>query len=432
MRRMLLTVFVSCVSAAWAATPTISPGTMVFRNPDLSSEVHIAFELEGEPGIVTLEIATNGVSIGSANFLPGITEPATGRNPLGGIMQTGRHELVWDAHKTWPDHKFAAGEIVATLKAWSLDLPPPYMVVDILTGTNITWYVDEDSLPGGVTNRLYKEDRFVMRRISAAGVKWRMGAGIYTPYERTNCYVTVSNDYYMGIWPVTQDQYWKVYVKCGASYANASPSANGSGKPLTDADQPDDLVAFRPVDYVQYNHLRGVSPTYDWPHTGYDVDPDRFFGKLRGRTGLMFDLPTAAQWEYAARAGADTAWHFGDTWDDAYGWHSGNSGSVSHPVGRKLPNKWGLYDMTGNVFEKCLDWSVGYRTDDPREDPVGCDGPQAYKQWTLGREVRNGSFNSGSSLSRAAIVNDVGAGTYHSECGFRLWCPVSVRSIVRQ
>lgn len=429
MRRMLLTASAFCAAMAWAATPTVSPGTFTFRNPDLSSEVHIAFELEGEPGIVTLEIATNGVSIGSANFLPGIVEPATGKNPLGGIVQTGRHELVWDAHKTWPDHKFAAGEIVATLKAWSLDLPPPYMVVDILTGTNITWYVDEDSLPGGVTNRLYREDRFVMRRIPAAGVKWCMGAGIYTPYERTNCYVTVSNDYYMGIWPVTQDQYWKVYVKTGANYANASPSSNGASKQLTEADHPDDLVAFRPVDSARYNDLRGSSP--NWPATGYAVEPDRFFGKLRGRTGLMFDLPTAAQWEYAARAGADTAWHFGDTWNDAYGWVSSNSGGVSHPVGRKLPNRWGLYDVCGNVYEKCLDWSVGYRTDDPREDPVGCDGPQQYKQWTLGREVRNGPYSATSATCRAAIVNDVGAANYSAQCGFRLWCPVSVRSIVR-
>ena len=418
-------------AVANAAIPTITPGTMTFKNPEFSSDVRIAFDLEGEAGIVTLEIATNGVSIGAEHFMPGITEPATGKNPFGQIVQPGHHELVWNALQTWPDHKFAAGEITATLKAWSLDLPPPYMVVDILTGTNITWYVDEDSLPGGVTNRLYKEDRFVMRRIPAAGVKWLMGAGIPN-YDRTNCYVTVSNDYYMGIWPVTQDQYWKVYVKTGASYANASPSQNGPSKPLTDADQPDDLVAFRPVDWVTYNQLRGASPTYNWPHTGYAVDPDRFFGKLRGRTGLMFDLPTAAQWEYAARAGADTKWHFGNTWNDAYGWYSSNSGDVSHPVGRKLSNAWGLYDVCGNVYEKCLDWSPGYRTDDPREDPVGCDDAQAYKQWTLGREVRNGPYSAGENGCRAAYVNDIGAGSNSAQCGFRLWCPVSVRSIASE
>ena len=146
----------------------------------------------------------------------------------------------------------------------------------------------------------------------------------------------------------------------------------------------------------------------------------------------MFDLPTAAQWEYAARAGADTAWHFGNTWDDAYGWCSANADGVSHPVGRKLPNRWGLYDVCGNVYEKCIDWSVGYRTDDPREDPPGCDGPQAYKEWTLGREVRNAPYSSGSSASRAAIVNDVQPGAISYQCGFRLWCPVSVRSIVNE
>jgi formylglycine-generating enzyme required for sulfatase activity len=83
-------------------------------------------------------------------------------------------------------------------------------------------------------------------------------------------------------------------------------------------------------------------------------------------------LPTEAEWEYAARAGSQTKFPWGDEIDDDRMWYSGNSPRQIPPIGKKLPNSWGLHDMMGNVWEWVEDWfSLEYYKNSSIKNPKG-------------------------------------------------------------
>ena len=113
-------------------------------------------------------------------------------------------------------------------------------------------------------------------------------------------------------------------------------------------------------------------------------------------TGLFYALPSEAEWEYAARAGSKTAYHFGDDSNQLgdYAWYADNADSQLHQVGTKNPNRWGLYDMYGNVAEWVLD---GYDS-----EGFAPDGKIRWSTEVFPRVIRGGSWESTAEACRSA------------------------------
>ena len=191
----------------------------------------------------------------------------------------------------------------------------------------------------------YKTTKILLRRIEPGDVK----LGDTKP-------VALTKPFYMGVFEVTQKQYSLVTGNDPSQYKGD----------------------MRPVERVSWNTIRGNSDTYNWP-TVTTVDPNSFIGKLQAKTGLNFDLPTEAQWEYACRAGTDSSYNNGGSSDNDLKMlgrydsnrSDGKGGYGEHTtVGSYFPNAWGLYDMHGNVSEWCLDWFDSVNGD-PATDWIG-------------------------------------------------------------
>ncbi len=208
--------------------------------------------------------------------------------------------------------------------------------------------------------------------------------------------------FYMDTTEVTQEEYMRLMEYNPAKF-------RGENLPVERT---------RWIDAAKYCNLRsaeeGLTPFYNLENNTVNKDANGY------------RLPTEAEWEYAAKAGTDTKYYFGD--DEAEllnnGWVRNNSAESTHPVSTKPANAFGLFDLYGNVAEWCHDWyGVKYYEESPTENPTG---PEEGKK----RVLRGGSWsdrskNVGSAvrMSDNPVTADICQG--YDTYGFRCVRPIT-------
>ena len=430
MTKKMIGLFCTAVLALGAfAEPTISIQRVQQRYP-WNGFVDIDYTVSGvdEPAnyFIKFTITTNGVSTGFAasEFL----SSATLLN-----ASNGSYRVTWDSE--YEQEKFFAKNV--SLKAQLMfgaggdksQCPyPEYMVIDLSAGSGegATYPVTEGiyactrlEAPALFnSDQTYKTDKLALRRIKAT--TFTMGSPTTEPgrepgtsfNKETQHPVTLTKDYFIGIFELTQKQ-WK----------NVMGSVPGGQSATGDA---------LALAQVTYQDIRGSSDGCDASKLDSvadglagAVDATSFLGKLRDRTGIdTFDLPTDAQWENAARAKTTTSTYFGDVAldDDAtlglYCWYTKNAGGQIHEVGTRRQNWFGLYDMLGNAYEWCRDRVKAAPKDDWGTDAVT---DPLRKVFSGNVAARGGSWYNDSARLRSALRAGLyGVSNAYNYYGFRL------------
>jgi len=393
--------------------------------------VTIVYRLTGEDAIVTVDVLTNGVSVGAAKM-------ATVRGDVNRLVtasDTAVRSIIWNPTvEGFAARKLSARAVVT---AWSRHNPPDYMVVDLADGSR-TYHTAAEALPaGGLANDVYRTEKLVMRRIHAAGKTWRMGSPAdETGHEadETAHDVTLTKDYWMGVFEFTQGQ----LQACARS---EGPAAVCFFTNIA-------CRATRPLEWkTAGDDVRGPGwAGADWNSQGGQVWDGSHIYRIRQATGLAFDLPTEAQWEFAARAGTGAALTDGGFVHDIYGnvheidhlarW-IGNNGcgdeaDLNSPfrelddtkgtakVGSYQPNAWGLYDVHGNVGEMCLDSHAAF-TDAPAVDPFVTGGNTVVVRGGCWGWYRSEMQAANRLAARRIFTQDQWGGVDYRLVGFRLF-----------
>jgi formylglycine-generating enzyme required for sulfatase activity len=215
------------------------------------------------------------------------------------------------------------------------------------------------------------------------------GDGFYTerlPSEGPRHRVRISKPYWLGTTEVTQEEYQRVM--------GSNPS-KFQGDPK------------RPVEQVTWDDA---------------VEFCRRLSELPAEKTAkrLYRLPTEAEWERASRAGTTTRYYFGDNVAllGTHAWFKDNSNGTPNPVGQKLPNPWGLFDIVGNEWEWCADRHCKhYYGDSSVDDPRGPDSGND-------RVLRGGSWGDGPGVTRSAFRSWSAPDHRCYLIGFRVACEI--------
>jgi formylglycine-generating enzyme required for sulfatase activity len=221
--------------------------------------------------------------------------------------------------------------------------------------------------------------------------------------------VSLTRPFYMGVHKVTVKQF-KAFVDATKYETSAEKNNRGAFQR-----QPDGKWKRTPG--VTWKKP-GFAQADDHPVVCVSQNDARAFCEwLSKKEGRTYILPTEAQWEYCCRAGWKTRFHFGD--DERklgeFAWFLGNSGMKTHPVGKKKPNAWGLFDMHGNAEEITGDWyNAKYYKSSPKQNPPG---PLASQKVVIRGSGWAGPPSDSRIARRMGRANSGASGGHH---GFRV------------
>jgi len=383
--KMLLALLIVSSVSLWAAV-TIKNVSVTPRWP-WNGLVDITYTVECDDKDEYIYISLSGHDNERDAHVPMLT--LTGDGAKEPVKAGGPYRLVWNSSADRAD--FSAKSFSLAVRGCEAS-QRTYLVVDLYDGPNAKAYPYRYSSAAPDTSKDDCRTTELWFRLIPKGT-FMMGDENGTQHE-----VTLTQDFYIGVFEVTQKQYELVTGSNPSGYKGDC----------------------RPVECVSCDTIRGSG----WPSNGYKAGSNTFMGKLQAKTGLTIDLPTESQWEYACRKRAD-----GSYWYTSYnsgkdnlaelGRYDGNRGDGKGgygehtKVGSYLPSELGLYDMHGNVWEWCLDWYGDYPT--AAEDPKGASGG-SY------RVRRGGSWNNFAINCRAADRYCYYPNNSNNNYGFRAAC----------
>ena len=312
--------------------------------------------------------------------IDGVTNVVDGVHDLGANASDGVHTVTWTAPS---GHRTDNCTMSAALYPSGTPSGDDYMIINLET-CEVSYeglLSSQEASNQRYNDVWYKTTNMVFRKVAAGG-PYRVGDQATNLSNNTPTNRPTDRAYYIGIYPVTQWQYWKVF--------GSRPNSH-----VTDSEN--NISWYRPVTYVRWNDLRVAETKPDEDVPLVYSNTGTFLQRLNFITGNKFgiDLPTEIMWEIAARAGCTTPYYWGTDANsrNEYVVCSDNlGGSDTMEVGSCKSNDWGLYDVTGNVYEWCRDDSdLAQLADAP--DPWTPSSNNNANRRTRGGQAYNNAWN---------------------------------------